>query len=72
MVCFSDNLTLLAPSSCSPQDEQTVKLWELYQYEHARTGGTNPVAYHINASFILDEVAYRLEYRWGTKDRLKC
>ena len=39
-----------------------MKLWDLFQYEHSRSGGVNPVSYHINSHAILDDNCFRMQY----------
>lgn len=57
--------SLHLPHFAASQDEQTAKLWEVHRYEHSRSGPANPVAYHFNSCSILDDTAYRVEFRCG-------
>lgn len=44
-------------------DDQTLKLWELYRYEHGRSQPVNNTVYLINCHTVLDDVCYRMEFR---------
>mmetsp|Transcript_36011 Transcript_36011/g.80148 ORF Transcript_36011/g.80148 Transcript_36011/m.80148 type:complete len:1160 (+) Transcript_36011:163-3642(+) len=45
------------------QDEQSMRLWELYKYEHMRSIPVHATAFHINSHTILDDTCYRIEFK---------
>ncbi|KAG1680591.1 hypothetical protein FOA52_015039 [Chlamydomonas sp. UWO 241] len=46
------------------QDDQTMRLWELFRYEHSRAAGCglHVATYHTNCSSVIDEACYVFDY----------
>ncbi|GAX77506.1 hypothetical protein CEUSTIGMA_g4950.t1 [Chlamydomonas eustigma] len=49
------------------QDDQTMRLADLFHYELARSGGMSPLSYHINSHAVLDDLFYRIRYDDNTR-----
>eukprot|EP00955_Chlamydomonas_euryale_P000682 7783-Chlamydomonas_euryale.AAC.3 len=52
-----------------PQNDQTMRLWELFRYERSRSAGigVHLSTYHVNCAALLgDDSCYRFEYDGGT------